>query len=96
MALVVPNTGPGECGSSGKLKISLAAGLWLLRAEVDPAGAELAALITHRQLPRLAVVAYLQVGVDLTGAEVWRFRCLFLEHLQRDWCGLFLIASMNL
>lgn len=89
MALMVPSTGPRECGSSGKLKIGLAAGLCLLRAEVDPAGAELAALITLRQLPRLAVVAYLQVGVDLTGAEVWRSRCLFLKHLPRDWYGLF-------
>lgn len=88
MALLVPSIDPGECGSYGKCKISLPAESWLFRAEVDCAGAELAVLITHRPTPQTgsgwAPTAYLQVGVDWTGAGGWRSRCLFLEHLLRD------------
>lgn len=55
MALLVPSIGHRGYKPCREVKISLAAETWLLRAEMKPIGAELAALVIHRQLSELAV-----------------------------------------
>lgn len=55
MGLLVPSIGPEEYEPCREVKVNTAAESWLIEAEVNPAGAELAALVTHRYIPGLVV-----------------------------------------